>query len=217
MSCCAPRSAARTQPNRGRNSFVFVAGLVCWQLAAFGAAAGEGAIPRARARAAVRALQGTWVAAVVDGVTVRYAGIGDSRAYLLPDHGPGRLLTVDDSLAQELIEAGTPRARAEADAAAHTIVRWLGLDAPDTTPRVGSVTVDGPGWVLVCTDGLWNYASEPDALRARVDATGSTDPQDVALGLVRWACEQGGRDNVTVALARVGTQWPDTERREDHG
>jgi len=159
----------------------------------------------------------TWVAAVVDGVTVRYAGIGDSRAYLLPDHGPGRLLTVDDSLAQELIEAGTPRARAEADAAAHTIVRWLGLDAPDTTPRVGRVTVDGPGWVLVCTDGLWNYASEPDALRARVDATGSTDPQDVALGLVRWACEQGGRDNVTVALARVGTQWPDTERREDHG
>ncbi len=159
----------------------------------------------------------TWVAAVVEGGTVRYAGIGDSRAYLLPDDAPGRLLTVDDSLAQELIETGTPREAAERDPAAHTIVRWLGLDAPDTTPRVGVATVEGPGWLLVCSDGLWNYASEPVALRAQVDATGATDPQDVALRLVRWACEQGGRDNVTVALARVGTQWPQSEVREDHG
>jgi len=159
----------------------------------------------------------TWVAAVVDGHTVRHAGIGDSRAYLLPDDGPGCRLTVDDSLAEELVEAGTPREQAENDPSAHTIVRWLGLDAPDTTPRIGAAALDGPAWVLVCSDGLWNYASEPAALRARVDATGSTDPQEVALGLVRWACEQGGRDNVTVALARVGTQWPETEAREDHG
>ena len=26
-----------------------------------------------------------------------------------------------------------------------------------------------PGWVLVCSDGLWNYASEPDALVAQID------------------------------------------------
>lgn len=159
----------------------------------------------------------TWVAVVVEGTEVHVGGIGDSRAYLLPDGGEGRRLTVDDSLAQELVEAGTPREEAESDAGAHTIVRWLGLDAPDTTPRVASVTVEGPGWVLVCSDGLWNYASEPAALRAQVDALGSTDPQEVALGLVRWACAQGGRDNVTVALARVGTQWPDTEVRENHG
>jgi serine/threonine protein phosphatase PrpC len=159
----------------------------------------------------------TWVAAVVEGATVRYGGIGDSRAYLLPDDGPGTLLTVDDSLAQELIEAGRPREDAERDPAAHTIVKWLGLDAPDTTPRVGAAAVEGPGWLLVCSDGLWNYASEPAALRAQVDATGSADPQEIALGLVRWACAQGGRDNVTVALARVGTQWPETEARENHG
>ncbi len=159
----------------------------------------------------------TWVAAVVEGTTVRYGWIGDSRAYLLPDAGPGRRLTVDDSLAQERIDAGMPRDEAERDPAAHTIVKWLGLDAPDTTPRVGAVAVEGPGWLLVCSDGLWNYASEPAALRMQVDATGSTDPQEVALGLVRWACEQGGRDNVTVALARVATQWPQTEVREAHG
>ena len=159
----------------------------------------------------------TWVAAVVEGSAVHVGGIGDSRCYLLPDDGEGRRLTVDDSLAQELVEAGTPREQAERDAGAHTIVRWLGLDAPDTTPRVASATVEGPGWVLVCSDGLWNYASEPAALRAQVDAAGTTDPVEVALGLVRWACAQGGRDNVTVGLARVGTQWPDTEAREDHG
>ncbi len=159
----------------------------------------------------------TWVVAVVEGALVRVAGIGDSRAYLLPDDGPGRLLTVDDSLAQELIAGGTPREQAESDVGAHTIVRWLGLDAPDLTPRIGSAAVEGPGWVLVCSDGLWNYASEPAALRAQLDAVGSAAPADVALGLVRWACAQGGRDNVTVAVARVGTQWPDMEMRKDHG
>ncbi|WP_205859520.1 protein phosphatase 2C domain-containing protein [Phycicoccus flavus] len=159
----------------------------------------------------------TWVAAVLEGGTVRYAGLGDSRAYLLPDDGPGVQLTVDDSLAQELVDAGTPRTDAERSPTAHTIVRWLGLDAPDVRPRVGSARVEGPGWLLVCSDGLWNYASEPQALRAQVDAAGVTDPEGLALALVEWACAQGGRDNVTVALARVGSQWADSEVREDHG
>ena len=33
-------------------------------------------------------------------------------------------------------------------------------------------------------------------------ALGGAEPLALAEGLVRWACEQGGKDNITVALAR---------------
>jgi len=145
----------------------------------------------------------TLVAAVVEGRVVHYCGIGDSRVYLLPDAGPGRILTVDDSMAQILIAGGTPRAQAEASPQAHSITKWLGKDSPDIAPQVGRVELTGPGWVLACSDGLWNYASEPDQVLAQIRAAGSTDPLAVAAHLVGFANASGGQDNVTVALARV--------------
>ncbi len=159
----------------------------------------------------------TWATAVVEGDRVRFASIGDSRVYLLPDAGTAVQLTVDDSMAQAFTAAGMPREQAEASPSAHAITRWLGLDAPDIVPATGVVRATGPGWVLVCSDGLWNYASEPAALRARVDAVGSTDPAVVALALVDWATSQGGHDNITAALARLGKNASDTEARERHG
>ncbi len=135
---------------------------------------------------------------------MHYAGIGDSRVYLLPDAGGGQILTVDDSMAQVLIMGGTPRAEAEASKQAHSITKWLGKDSPDVKPRVGRVEVTGPGWLLACSDGLWNYASEPDALRAQIAAAGSDDPHAIATHLVAFANASGGQDNITVALARVG-------------
>jgi serine/threonine protein phosphatase PrpC len=146
----------------------------------------------------------TLVAAVLEGGVVHYGGIGDSRVYLLPDAGGGQILTVDDSMAQVLIMGGTPRADAEASKQAHSITKWLGRDSPDVKPRVGRVEVNCPGWLVACSDGLWNYASEPDALRAQLDAAGSTDPHAIATALVAFANASGGMDNITVALARVG-------------
>lgn len=143
--------------------------------------------------------------------TVRFGAIGDSRAYHLPDVGESRLLTTDDSVAQELIAGGMPREQAETSPQAHAITRWLGTDAPDIVPEFGVVEVSGAGWLLVCSDGLWNYASEPQQLRALVDdftANGRGAPPELALALVQWANQQGGRDNITVALARFGPLPP---------
>ena len=71
-----------------------------------------------------------------------------------------------------------------------------------------SLDLDGPGWVLVCSDGLWNYCSEAQDLGALVRAARAgrrrADPLPLAGALVDWANAQGGQDNITVALARVG-------------
>jgi serine/threonine protein phosphatase PrpC len=148
----------------------------------------------------------TFVAAIVEGSVLSYANVGDSRAYWLPDGGQGVQLTVDDSAAQLQMEAGMSRLEAEAGPQGHAITRWLGRDAPDLAPRVGEVTVDVPGWVLVCSDGLWNYASEPDALVAQITAAATSDPAALAVALTEFANARGGQDNITVALARIAGQ-----------
>lgn len=147
----------------------------------------------------------TFVSTIIEGTTLWFANIGDSRAYWLPDAGGGRQLSVDDSAAQLQIEAGVPRKEAETGPQAHAITKWLGKDAPDLSPRVGQLTVDGPGWVLVCSDGLWNYASEPDDLVAQLAAAGSSDPAVLALALTDFANASGGQDNITTVLARLET------------
>ncbi|MCA0335273.1 MAG: protein phosphatase 2C domain-containing protein [Actinobacteria bacterium] len=152
----------------------------------------------------------TFVAAVAEGSLLRYAVIGDSRAYWLPDAGEGVQLTTDDSMAQLLMAGGMTRAQAEASPQAHAITKWLGKDSPDIVPVCGSLDATGPGWLLVCSDGLWNYASEPAALAGQLRAAAAgaaeeskADPGTLALALVEFAKACGGHDNISVALARV--------------
>ena len=168
------------------------------------AAAGQRAISATVAEDVPNPPSATLVAAVLEDGVVHFCGLGDSRVYLLPDTGDGQILTVDDSMAQLMIAGGTPRAEAEASKQAHSITKWLGKDSTEIVPRVGQVEVTGPGWLLACTDGLWNYASEPGALREQIVAAGSADPLVIARHLVDFANASGGQDNITAALARVG-------------
>lgn len=147
----------------------------------------------------------TFAAAVVDGPLIVHGVVGDSRIYWFPDEDGPVQLGEDDSMAAFRMAAGVERSTAENSPGAHAITRWLGSDTPDARARTGVLAVTAPGWLLVCSDGLWNYASEPTdlqaQLRAALEATGGS-PTDTALALVRWANAQGGRDNVTAALAR---------------
>lgn len=152
----------------------------------------------------------TFAAAVVEGDLVVFGNVGDSRVYWLPDPGGSGAgaeaaeLSLDDSMAQVRIAMGVDRVAAENGPQAHAITRWLGRDSPDIVPRTGSVVLGQPGWLLVCSDGLWNYCSEAGALGELVGSLAGTTSSPLELGeaLVRWANEQGGRDNVSVALAR---------------
>ena len=86
---------------------------------------------------------------------------------------------------------------------AHAITRWLGADAPTADASTASITTCGPGWLLVCSDGLWNYCSDAATLRSLLDKQPS-EPLARAEALVEWANQQGGRDNITVTIARIG-------------
>ncbi len=174
------------------------------------------------------AASATFATGLVAGDRVHYANLGDSRVYFL-GATQRLLLSLDDSMAQAFIAEGMPREEAEALPRAHAITKWLGRDSLDIVPRTGVLQVPEPGWLVVCTDGLWNYASSPDELAAQLTtATVDTDdPVAVAQRLVDWANAQGGHDNISVALARVpATSHPATlvnapadqqKEQPDHG
>ncbi|MFE9407291.1 protein phosphatase 2C domain-containing protein [Streptomyces sp. NPDC006704] len=129
--------------------------------------------------------------------------VGDSRAYWVPDDrtaAPARL-TEDDSWAAQMVAARLmSEADAYADQRAHAITGWLGADAYDLDPHTASFKPDRSGVVVVCTDGLWNYAEGAEEMARVVPVDAAAQPLRGARVLVGHALDGGGHDNVTVAL-----------------
>ncbi|MCX5226255.1 PP2C family serine/threonine-protein phosphatase [Streptomyces sp. NPDC006553] len=139
---------------------------------------------------------------VADGLLV-VGWVGDSRVYWVPDDRatPAARLTEDDSWAAQMVAAGLMNeAEAYADERAHAITGWLGADAYELEPHTAAFKPDRSGVVVVCTDGLWNYAEGADDMARVVPADASDRPLHGAQVLVGHALDGGGHDNITVAL-----------------
>jgi serine/threonine protein phosphatase PrpC len=145
----------------------------------------------------------TFVAVLSRPGEIVVANVGDSRVYLIDEGGAGQLLTTDDSWAREAVESGLDEEVARASARAHEITAWLGAGAGVPRPHVTVHRPDAAGYVVACSDGLWGYASSPDALAALVNANATPAAVTVARDLVEFALASGGADNVTVAVART--------------
>ena len=146
----------------------------------------------------------TFVSAVLTGEAATLCWLGDSRAYWLED-GPDarpRRLTTDDSLAQEMVATGLmSEADAMASPQAHVVTRWVGADAEDPAPHLTTFRPPGPGVLMLCSDGLWNYQPDAAGLAGLALPRARTEPLAAAVDLLRFALNAGGHDNVTVVLA----------------
>ncbi|MFE5484505.1 protein phosphatase 2C domain-containing protein [Streptomyces sp. NPDC056527] len=141
-------------------------------------------------------------AVVADGLLI-VGWVGDSRAYWVPDDrtSPPARLTQDDSWAAQMVAAGLMNeAEAYADERAHAITGWLGADAYELEPHTAAFKPDRPGVVVVCTDGLWNYAEAAEDMARVVPTDAAGRLLHGAQVLVGHALDGGGHDNVTVAL-----------------
>ncbi len=125
--------------------------------------------------------------------------VGDSRGYLLRK---GKLfqLTKDQSLIAQLIEEGTlTEEEAEKLGGRNIVLQAVGVE--------DSLRVDTKHWevlrgdvILLCSDGL-NGMIDDAAMEGILNACGD-DIQTAADQLIDAANEGGGRDNITVVLAR---------------
>jgi serine/threonine protein phosphatase PrpC len=152
----------------------------------------------------------TLTVALVNGKEITVAWLGDTRAYFITRES-ARLLTRDHSILNRLLsEAHLTESEALLLPGSHALTRAVGggagtLDPPDIT----TYPINEPGLLLLCSDGLWNYAPEPAALYDLVRSHTSIPPKTASLlplakGLVQYACNQGGADNISVALTTIG-------------
>ncbi|WP_369144280.1 PP2C family serine/threonine-protein phosphatase [Streptomyces sp. R44] len=145
----------------------------------------------------------TIVGSVVAAGLLVVGWVGDSRAYWVPDDRstPPARLTEDDSWAAQMVAAGLMNeAEAYADERAHAITGWLGADSYELDPHTAAFKPDRSGVVVVCTDGLWNYAEAAEDMARVVPADAADRPLHSAQVLVGHALDGGGHDNITVAL-----------------
>ncbi|MEV7930103.1 protein phosphatase 2C domain-containing protein [Kitasatospora sp. NPDC088779] len=149
----------------------------------------------------------TYVSAIASGGRITIGWVGDTRAYWIPDDRAGAepfRLTQDDSWAARMVEAGLmSEAEAYADPRAHAITGWLGADAEEVVPHTLDFTPHVPGVLLICTDGLWNYAEAATDLAYFVRPDARTEPLAAAQTLVKFAIAAGGHDNITVAVLPI--------------
>lgn len=134
---------------------------------------------------------------------VTMAHVGDSRIYRLRANQL-ELLTHDHSLLQEQIDQGILSAEAAATSHnRHLVTRGLGLEAEV------EVTLDEcealPGDIyLLCSDGLNDMVDNADIERV-LNSLQANLPL-AASQLVMIANDNGGEDNISVILAKAGTQ-----------
>jgi serine/threonine protein phosphatase PrpC len=166
------------------------------------------------AQAQFNAPSATFVSAVVTAGKVTVCWLGDSRAYWIDAAGPesSKKLTLDDSVAQELIARGVlSEAEALASPQGHVVTGWIGADAAEATPHVSIFEPDGPGAVLLCSDGLWNYQPDVAGLAELALPGAVSDPLGTAATLVDFAIKAGGSDNITVVLI----PYPPSNRKRE--
>ena len=141
----------------------------------------------------------TCTAALITGDRLCVAHVGDSRCYLIR-RGEIEQLTQDHSLVMEQVRHGLLSKNDEAVRKNQNILtRSLGTEA--------EVKVDldehplFPGDVLVlCSDGIDKQMAEEQVLKTVME---TTDPQMLSKRLIDQANAAGGRDNITVAVARI--------------
>ena len=164
------------------------------------AAANKGIYEAAQNRPECAGMGTTVVAAVFHGNRVSIAHIGDSRCYRLRGERFEQL-TRDHSLLQEQIDSGqiTPD-QAKFSLNKNLVTRALGIEAI-VPADISEYRVEENDIYLLCSDGLTDMV-DPDVVHGIVDdQRGSLD--NAATQLIELANQNGGRDNISVVLARV--------------
>jgi PPM family protein phosphatase len=144
----------------------------------------------------------TIVAAIVQDQMAKIFWLGDSRAYWI-SREDSQILTVDHSWVNEMVASGKMTAEdALQSEYAHAITRWLGADMGDEIQlSFVDFKIPGSGYLLLCSDGLWNYAPDAQTIAHLVyETTSDEDAVTLSRRLVEWARSQGGHDNITVAI-----------------
>jgi protein phosphatase len=141
----------------------------------------------------------TLTAAYSMGVDLFLVHLGDSRAYL---HRGGALrqLTKDHTVAQAMADAGyIPPEEVRRHVKRNALTNFLGGNKGKVKADLRWLRLADGDRLLLCSDGLTEMVD--DASIARILAR-QDDPRVAAQNLLDEALRRGGKDNVTIVVAR---------------
>ena len=142
----------------------------------------------------------TVTAALVLGQQVTIGHVGDSRAYAVYPEGRLEALTRDHSLVKRLEELGHLSSdEAENFPHRNVLIRALG-QGESLEADIFTVPFPQPGYLLICSDGLWGVVNEKDIVRIIKEAP---NMQSACQSMVEAANAAGGPDNITVSLVSM--------------
>jgi protein phosphatase len=125
--------------------------------------------------------------------------VGDSRCYLCRGGAMARI-TQDHTLVQEMVNRGVLQPEEAAHHhLRHVISNAIGGNEPGVKVDVHRLHLESGDLLLLCSDGLTEMVPEPDVhaiLRSEPDVRKACER------LVAEANNRGGKDNITVVLAR---------------
>jgi PPM family protein phosphatase len=196
LECCREGSAKRSLQPDGDPSEA--ASTITKHLAEAVRRANEAVYHRAEENLSGKQMGATVVAVQFVGNRMSVAHIGDSRAYRLRGED-FKQLTEDHSFVEEEVRLGRmTRQEAGNSTMQNVLVRALGVDSEVEVDVSEEIVMNGDT-VLLCSDGLTRELSDDQiaaVLRER------PDPRDAASGLVDFAKQAGGADNITAIVLR---------------
>jgi serine/threonine protein phosphatase PrpC len=141
----------------------------------------------------------TVTAALVIGEQVTLAHVGDSRAYFVYPDGRMQVMTHDHSVVRKLVELGQMTEKdAEVSTQRNVLYRALGQTEP-FRPDIITHLFPQPGYLMLCSDGLWGVVSEDDIFKI---VTSEENHSLACRKLVQSANDAGGPDNISVILVQ---------------
>jgi protein phosphatase len=136
---------------------------------------------------------------------VSIAHVGDSRLYRFRQNRLEQL-TTDHSLLQELVDRGFySRQEAARSANRNYVTRALGVE-PAVQVELQEAAVEPDDVYLLCSDGLPDMVEHED-IHLTISTFGA-NLQTAGQQLVQLSNDHGGKDNVSVVLARVVEPFP---------
>ena len=139
--------------------------------------------------------------------------VGDSRAYLFRK-GQLQQLTRDHTVAQALADGGAIN---QQDVRKHTrrnvLTNYLGGHGGKVKADVRWLQLEDGDRIILCSDGLSDMVEDVGIAGCLVE---NPEPDAAAIALTQLALRNGGKDNITVVVARYAIPGPgETEPLEE--
>lgn len=141
----------------------------------------------------------TLTTAMVIGEMVTICHVGDSRCYFLYPDDRFEILTHDHSHVQHLVDIKKiSSVEAEIHPLRNVLIQAIGQNEP-IKPDIETHQIPHPGYMLLCSDGLWGQVSETKIVTFMKDAD---IPSVACHNLIKAANDSGGPDNISAILVQ---------------